>query len=73
MKDVWGDMAEILTTKEAADFLKLHEKTLSRLARQGKLPGNKIGGEWRFLKEDLVGWIHSGPEGGGHGMFQLEA
>lgn len=53
-------MAEILTTKEAADFLKLHEKTLSRLARQGKLPGNKIGGEWRFLKEDLVGWIHEG-------------
>lgn len=53
-------MAEILTTKEAADFLKLHEKTLSRLARQGKLPGNKIGGEWRFLKEDLVSWIHEG-------------
>ncbi len=61
-------MTEILTTKEAADFLKLHEKTLSRLARQGKLPGNKIGGEWRFLKEDLVGWIHAGRNGEVHAM-----
>jgi excisionase family DNA binding protein len=52
--------AEVLTTREAASFLKVHEKTLCRLARQGKIPGNKIGGEWRFMKNDLVRWIQSG-------------
>ena len=56
----FSDMAEVLTTKEAADFLKVHEKTLCRLARQGKVPGNKIGGEWRFMKNDLVRWIQNG-------------
>lgn len=50
----------ILTTKEAADFLRIHEKTMCRLAREGKVPGNRIGGKWRFIKDDLVQWIKNG-------------
>lgn len=53
-------MSEVLTTREAATFLKVHEKTLCRLARRGKIPGNKVGGEWRFMKNDLVRWIQNG-------------
>jgi excisionase family DNA binding protein len=53
-------MTEVLTTREAAIFLRVHEKTLCRLARQGKIPGNKVGGEWRFMRNDLVRWIQNG-------------
>jgi len=48
---------EILTLKEVAEYLKLAEKTAYRLAAEGKLPGFKVGGSWRFRKEDIESWI----------------
>lgn len=47
----------ILTLKEVALYLKLTEKTAYRLASEGKLPGFKVGGSWRFKSEDLENWI----------------
>jgi excisionase family DNA binding protein len=49
---------EILTLKEVASYLKLAEKTAYRLAAEGKLPGFKVGGSWRFKSEDIEQWIH---------------
>ena len=48
---------EILTLKEVAEYLKLAEKTAYRLAAEGKLPGFKVGGSWRFKQEDIQNWI----------------
>jgi excisionase family DNA binding protein len=48
---------EILTLKEVAEYLKLAEKTAYRLAAEGKLPGFKVGGSWRFRREDVQQWI----------------
>lgn len=48
---------QILTLKEVAAYLKLAEKTAYRLASEGKLPGFKVGGSWRFKYEDLEAWI----------------
>ncbi len=48
---------EILTSKEVAEYLKLAEKTAYRLAAEGKLPGFKVGGSWRFKKVDIEKWI----------------
>lgn len=50
---------EILTLKEVAEYLKLAEKTAYRLAAEGKLPGFKVGGSWRFKREDVLSWIES--------------
>ena len=50
---------QILTLKEVADYLKLTEKTAYRLAAEGKLPGFKVGGAWRFQREDLEAWIET--------------
>jgi len=43
-------MEAYLTAKEAADYLKLAERTLVRLAHEGRIPGVKIGGQWRFRR-----------------------
>ena len=43
-------MEAYLTAKEAAEYLKLAERTLVRLAHEGKTPGVKIGGQWRFRR-----------------------
>ncbi len=48
---------QILTIKDVAIYLKLAEKTAYKLAAEGKLPGFKVGGSWRFKTEDLERWI----------------
>ncbi len=48
---------EILTIDEVAAYLKLAKKTAYRLASEGKLPGFKVGGSWRFKRADLERWI----------------
>lgn len=49
--------SEIFTIKEVAAYLKLAEKTSYRLASEGKLPGFKVGGSWRFRKSEIDRWI----------------
>ncbi|WP_077338804.1 helix-turn-helix domain-containing protein [Pseudocolwellia agarivorans] len=48
---------DILTIQELALYLKLNEKTAYRLASEGKLPGFKVGGSWRFKRVDIEQWI----------------
>ena len=53
---------EIMTLKDVAAYLKLAEKTAYRLAANHELPGFKVGGSWRFRKDDLLNWIDSQSE-----------
>lgn len=54
---------DILTIQEVATYLKLNEKTAYRLASEGKLPGFKVGGSWRFKRVDLEQWIEEQKQG----------
>ena len=54
---------EILTLKEVAEYLKLAQKTAYRLAAEGKLPGFKVGGSWRFRRIDIEEWIDQQSKG----------
>jgi len=53
-------MPHIMTTKELAKYLKLHQITICKNAAQGKLPAIRIGGVWRFDKEAIDKWIAEG-------------
>lgn len=44
---------DVMTLPEVAKYLRLAEKTAYRLAAEGKLPGFKVGGSWRFLSADI--------------------
>lgn len=44
---------EVMTAEEIAEYLRIHPYTVRRLARAGKLPGFKIGGQWRFNRKEL--------------------
>lgn len=50
---------EILTIDEVATYLKAGKRTVYRLAASGKLPAFKLGGTWRFRRNDLDQWIDS--------------
>ena len=50
-------MKEIMTPREAAEYLQLNIRTIYHLAKTGKLPGRKVGRMWRFKKEVLDKWL----------------
>ncbi len=47
----------IMTIGEVADYLKVTERTIYRLAGAKQIPAFKVGGSWRFSKMDIDGWI----------------
>ena len=47
----------ILTIGEVADYLKVTERTIYRLAGAKQIPAFKVGGSWRFSKSDIDAWI----------------
>lgn len=52
-----ADQSEILTIREVADYLKVTERTIYRLAAAKKIPAFKVGGTWRFSRADIDIWI----------------
>jgi excisionase family DNA binding protein len=47
----------LLDTEEAAVLLKIHPKTLQRMARNGEIAGIHIGKLWRFRASALNHWL----------------
>lgn len=45
---------EVMTTRQAAEFLQLAENTVLQMAAQRELPGRKLGKEWRFVRSELL-------------------
>jgi excisionase family DNA binding protein len=41
---------------EASRFLRIHPATVKRMAREGTLPGFRIGNRWRFRHSELDAW-----------------
>jgi excisionase family DNA binding protein len=50
-------LVEIMTTKELAEYLRLHEVTISKYAAGGQIPATRIGRLWRFDKEAIDKWL----------------
>lgn len=48
---------DVLTVKDTANYLRLSEMTVLRLANQGLIPGAKIGRQWRFQKETIFNLV----------------
>lgn len=48
---------EFLRIKEVAALLKVGEKTVYSMAREGELPAFKVREQWRFSRKDIDTWI----------------
>ncbi len=57
----WGNSMEkeMLTAREAAEYLNLNEKVIYRLVKERRLPGSRITGKWTFSRSQLREWIES--------------
>lgn len=46
-------MSEIMTPKEVAQYLKMSVLTVYKHAKQGTIPGFRVGNSWRFDKKTI--------------------
>ena len=51
---------DVMTIDELAAYLKLSKSSLYQFARAGKVPGVKIGQQWRFQKIAIDEWMRTG-------------
>jgi len=49
----------LLTAEEAAIHLRIHVKTLQKLARERRVPGIRLGKYWRFHLSALDQWVRA--------------
>ena len=50
----------VLTTDELAAYLRISRSTVYRLLKRQKIPGFKVGKDWRFDPEQIDGWCKAG-------------
>jgi excisionase family DNA binding protein len=53
----------LLTAEEAAAHLRIHTKTLQKLARTGTVPCMRMGKYWRFHLSVLDAWLRAQENG----------
>lgn len=51
---------ELYTVKDIAQFTSMTTRTILSYIKSGVLQGRKIGGQWRFTKEDVVRFMDGG-------------
>ncbi len=61
MDDKVDAESPVLTLTEASRFIRVSEKTLGTMARDGRIPAQKVGREWRFLLPALEEWLKGTP------------
>ena len=54
-------MDEIITPSQVAALLKIHIRTVYKLAEAGVIPGNRIGRNWRFSKNNVLELVSRTP------------
>lgn len=50
-------MAELLTTKQLQEILKVDRTTIYRMAESGRIPAIKVGNQWRFPRQQIEAWL----------------
>ena len=54
---------EVLNVDELAALLKVEPAVVEALAEERRLPGRRIGNEWRFARRAVLDWLAEGDEG----------
>ncbi len=52
-------MDTLLTTRQLQQLLQVDRITIYRMLEQGRLPGFKVGGQWRFSRRAIEEWLET--------------
>jgi excisionase family DNA binding protein len=47
----------VLTVRELAGYLRVHQSTVYRLVRERKLRAFRVGADWRFNRDEIERWM----------------
>ena len=47
----------IMTPEEVAKYLRVHNTTVYKLAKNGTIPATKVASQWRFKKARIDEWL----------------
>lgn len=50
---------QVMTLEELALYLKLPKSTLYKLVQEGRIPGQKLGKQWRFARAAIDRWLEA--------------
>ncbi len=61
-----GQQDQVMTLEELSVYLKLPKSTVYKLVQERRIPGQKLGKQWRFGKQAIDQWLNTqqSPEGG---------
>ena len=48
---------DVLNSEGAAEMLGVSKRLVVRLAGQDRIPGRKVGKEWRFRRTEILRWL----------------
>ena len=48
---------EVMTLTEVSDYLRIPVSTLYKLSREGAMPAQKLGKQWRYHKDAIDSWL----------------
>jgi excisionase family DNA binding protein len=54
-----GKREPLLSVEELAHMLQVTTGTVYRLVREDGLPGVRVGGQWRFRRDEFERWLDS--------------
>jgi excisionase family DNA binding protein len=57
MKAQSNTKVQILNVSELSEYPRIHKTTIYRMLREGRLPGFRIGSDWRFSVEAIDQWL----------------
>jgi len=50
-------IAKWLTIEQVADYLQVSKEKVYKLCQRGKMPAYKLGGQWRFDRNEIDQWL----------------
>lgn len=56
-------MDELFSVSQAAQYLKICEKTVRRLIQSNKLIASKVANKWRLKRNDIDKYLHKNANG----------
>ena len=51
---------DVMTLNEVAEYLRIPRSTAYKLVQEGRIPGQKVGRQWRFRRDTIDRWLDEG-------------
>jgi excisionase family DNA binding protein len=51
------DFEPLIAPRDASKLLDIHPKSLTRMAREGRIPAVRVGKKWRFRVSSIDRWL----------------